>query len=53
MLITALLVALTILLAGYLPVPAYSEFWRYYPSGAAGANAVLLVLLILLLLSRR
>jgi hypothetical protein len=52
MLTTVLLVALAILVVGYLPVPAHSEFWNYYPSGAAGANAVLLILLILLALGR-
>jgi hypothetical protein len=52
MLITCLVVALAVLLVGYLPVPAHSEFWRYYPSGGAGASAVLLILLILLVLGR-
>jgi hypothetical protein len=52
MLITGLLIALVILLAGYLPVPPHSEFWRYYPSGGAGASAILLILLVLLLLGR-
>lgn len=52
MLIAAMFVAVLILLAGYSPVPAHSEFWRYYPSVGEGASAVLLVVLILLLLGR-
>ena len=52
MLIAGLFAALMILMAGYLPVPPYSEFWRYYPTGGAGASAILLILLVLLLLGR-
>jgi multisubunit Na+/H+ antiporter MnhB subunit len=52
MLVLAMVVALLVLLLGYLPVPAHSDFWRYYPSGGAGASAVLLILLILLVLGR-
>jgi multisubunit Na+/H+ antiporter MnhB subunit len=52
MLVLAMVVALLVLLMGYLPVPAHSDFWRYYPSGGAGASAVLLILLILLVLGR-
>jgi hypothetical protein len=50
MLVAALIVVLTILMAGYLPVPAHSDFWTYYPGD--GASAVLLVLLVLLLIGR-
>jgi multisubunit Na+/H+ antiporter MnhB subunit len=52
MLVLAMVVAILVLLMGYLPVPAHSDFWRYYPSGGAGASAVLLILLILLVLGR-
>lgn len=50
MLVAAMLVALLILVLGYSPVPAHSEFWRYYPAGGAAAGAILLIVLILLLL---
>lgn len=50
MLVAALVTVIIILAVGYLPVPAHSDFWRYYPG--KGASAALLVLLILLLLGR-